>query len=250
LSRAAIEPDSGLLIAAALLRIVIPDRWPESIHMDSNEPRFRLTVVSSHSLIRMLMAAALWHVCAVESVAQIGFGRPNNRPTVSPYLNLFRNQNRGGLGNSTLLNYYGLVRPQNQAIEQSQQLNQGLHNLQQQTQQPNRSGHRGIPRYSRMGITGHPTAFMTIQPGAGGSAGIGSGGFGGAGFGAGGFGNVGGAGPGVGQSVTGSGSAGFGGTGDFGSSVPLGGFGGPGSITGHAAAFGTGIRGVGSGIGN
>jgi len=189
----------------------------------------------------MLMIAAVCHVGSSTVHAQTGFGRPNDRPAFSPYLNLFRNQNRGSSGGNTLLNYYGLVRPQNQAFEQTQQINQGLSNLRRNAQQPNRTQRRGMPQYSQLGITGHPTAFMTIRPGAGGG---GSGG---------GFEGIGGSGSfGDGGSSFGSigGGSSFGGS--FGGGGSLGGVGGIGigSITGHSAAFSAGTRISGAGIGN
>ena len=123
-----------------------------------------LDVIVPRILIKLFMVVVLCQIETSVASAQVGPGRPNSRPTFSPYLNLFRNQ--GGGGSNTLLNYYGLVRPQNEAYQQSQQVRQVLLNLQRQSQaQPignNTVGQRGgIPRYSQMGITGHPTAFMT-----------------------------------------------------------------------------------------
>jgi hypothetical protein len=149
-----------------------------------------LDVIVPRILIKLLMVVVLCQVETSVASAQVGLGRPNSRPTFSPYLNLFRNQ--GGGGSNTLLNYYGLVRPQNEAYQQSQQVHQVLLNLQRQSQaQPvgnNTVGHRGgIPRYSQMGITGHPTAFMTYRSGSGGAASGGIEGGGGVGGGAGGL---------------------------------------------------------------
>src|SRR5262245_2399192 len=81
-----------------------------------------------------------------------GIGQPpfTSRPTVSPYLNLLR---RGG---SPALNYYTLVRPQNQFYQSLNQLQQevgtnaqGLSALEQTT-----TGRTMSP-------TGHATGFMT-----------------------------------------------------------------------------------------
>lgn len=207
-------------------------------------------------VLRLLAILAVWHLGTSTAPAQVGFGNPGDSPTVSPYLNLLRGNNR----NSTVLNYYGLVRPQNRAIQQSQQINQGLLNLQQQQvgQQQVRQGRGGIPRYSQLGITGHPTAFMTIGGVSGASIGGGSplggsfvndgvgigvstpavgGGFGGgADFGAsGGFGATGG---------------GFG-VGSVGGAAFSGGFTGQGigTVTGHPAVFGAG-GGRGAAFGN
>jgi len=182
--------------------------------------KFRAIVCRS---ILLLPVAAVCLVATGSAEAQVGFGRPNDRPTFSPYLNLFRNQDRGNVGNNTLLNYYGLVRPQNRAFEQRQQFGQEINNLNRQIRTSNRVGPNGVgvPRYSQIGITGHPTAFMTIRPGVGGGGGgeIGAGGIGSGSFG--------------GSAAAGS----------FGGSL-----GGPrlGAITGHSAAFSAGVRSGGS----
>ncbi len=66
--------------------------------------------------------------------AQLGadrIQRPINTPSFSPYLNLFRNGDNSG----PVLNYYGLVRPQMQAIQQGQQFGQNIQALQVQQQQ-------------------------------------------------------------------------------------------------------------------
>ena len=185
-----------------------------------------LDVIVPRILIKLLMVIVLCQVGTSVASAQVGLGRPNNRPTFSPNLNLFRNQ---GGGSNTLLNYYGLVRPQNQAYQQSQQVHQGLLNLQRQSQAQrvgnNTVGQRGgIPRYSQMGITGHPTAFMTYRSGSGGAAGGGI----------------------VGGGIRGGGvGSGFGGV-SIGGCVGYG----PGTVTGHLAAFGVGAGGSSSGFGN
>ena len=199
-----------------------------------------LDLIVPRSLIRLLMVVVLCQAGTSVASTQFGFGRPNSRPTFSPYLNLFRNQ--GGGGSNALLNYYGLVRPQNQAYQQSQQVNQGLLNLQRQSQAQragnNTVGQRGIPRYSQMGITGHPTAFMTFGGGGVGAAGGGIGGEGG--FGSSGFGAGGGSGSGFGQSTIGGGGRSIGGSVGYGL----------GTATGHPAAFGVGAGGSRSGFGN
>src|SRR5262245_51832883 len=50
--------------------------------------------------------------------------RPMGRPTVSPYINLLRN------GNSAAFNYFGLVRPEQNALRAFQGLQQGVSNNQ------------------------------------------------------------------------------------------------------------------------
>ena len=116
-------------------------------------------------ILRLLFALTLLLAATQTARAQFG-GNPNDRPAFSPYLNLLR-----GSQNNAVLNYHGLVRPQNEFFQRSGQLNQGLYSLQQQAQQPGGLRSRqGSGLYSRMGVTGHPTAFMTLQS-AGGSVG-------------------------------------------------------------------------------
>src|SRR6266566_9988988 len=92
--------------------------------------------------------------CAAQppSYGPPGVGQPSltSRPTVSPYLNLLRR------GQPAALNYYNLVRPQNQFYQSIQQLQQDVgsntQNLSALTlQQPAAS----LPP------TGHLAGFMT-----------------------------------------------------------------------------------------
>jgi len=229
-----------------VLQVVLSDCRTENMIVKTTQSH--LDVIVPRSLITLLMVVALCQAGTSVASAQVGFGRPNSRPTFSPYLNLFRSQ--GGGGSNTLLNYYGLVRPQNQAYQQSQQINQGLQNLQRQSQTQragnNAAGQRGgVSRYSQMGITGHPTAFMTVGGGGAAGGGIGGGGIGGGGIGSGfggsGFGAGGGLGSGFGQSsVGGVGGISVGGSVGFGL----------GTATGHPAAFGVGAGRRSSGFGN
>lgn len=174
------------------------------------------------------------------------FERPFDRPVVSPYMNLFRSRN----SSSPVLNYYGLVRPQQQYMAQNQQLTQQLQTVNRRTQmQRGQNGTRGrqVARY-RMGATGHSAGFLTIgggvvgqgaeatgqnlglggfgdssgfggttgnMPGFGGSAGSGSAGlgsssFGGGNFGGGGYGTSSGLGGGSGSSLGGGYGGGYG----------------------------------------
>ena len=108
---------------------------------------------SQHITLTLALAALLGGSATAQ--AQIGaYNRPqiNPRPTVSPYLSIFR-------GNPAI-NYYGTVRPQ---IEMNRQLNQ----LEQQLQagQPNlvlpldpqqQQGPLAI-------TTGHPTSFQNTS---------------------------------------------------------------------------------------
>ena len=171
--------------------------------------RHGLVRLRQHSFMKATLVAAILAIGAAEQAsAQFGgdrIQRPLDRPTVSPYLNLFRGDSTGG---SAILNYYGLVKPQQQALQQNQMLNMGLQDLQNRAAAGNSPG--GFqPRagFSQLGITGHPTAFMTIGGGSlgGGGGGGGGGGFGGGGFGSSGFGG--------GFGSSGFGSSGFGGSG-------------------------------------
>jgi hypothetical protein len=84
--------------------------------------------------------------------AQVSYQRPqlgpSNRPTISPYLNLAR-------GGNTAINYYGVVRPQ-------QETARSLQNIQQQLQfgqsTPPASEEAGSTRF----LTGHPTQFGNL----------------------------------------------------------------------------------------
>ena len=141
-----------------------------------------------NKFLTVIIAVTAWSVVGSEACAQLGRSRiqyPLGRPAVSPYLNL--------LGvNSVAYNYYGIVRPQQQLYQQSQDLRQGLyynmHSRYQQQYQPNgfRSGVQSnqqntpntqVPRpATRMWTTGHVAGFSVPgrqpqgqqQPGIGG----------------------------------------------------------------------------------
>ena len=206
-----------------------------------------------------LMAAAICLSTLLQtSTTHAQFGgnridRPINTPAFSPYLNLFR----GGENTGPVLNYYGLVKPQLNAIEQGQQLGQGIQALQMQQARQQQGGMQRPGTYgygySQLGITGHPVVFQSFTNGGGGGGGFGGGGFGGGGFGGGGFGGGAGIGGGFAQNAAnlggiggGFGAGGFGGGftgGGFGGGLGAGGFGagglGAGGVSGHPAAFGT-----------
>lgn len=117
-------------------------------------------------------------VCGWSSSARAQFGGGNNSqansPTISPYVNLLR---RGNVG----LNYYGIVRPQQNFAIQNQQLGQGILNMQMQA--PQMQINSGSNNYSQLGMTGHPVIFNSIGNsqfsggylGSGGSGGVSSG---------------------------------------------------------------------------
>ena len=116
------------------------------------------------ALLALALGATLYS--AAPAQAQIGvYNRPliNPRPTVSPYLNMFR-------GGSGAINYYGVVRPQ---IETSRQLYQ----LQQEVQQtapaivvPLDPQPQGLTSF-----TGHPVSFQNYAHFYGGRGGSGGG---------------------------------------------------------------------------
>ncbi|MCA9037150.1 MAG: hypothetical protein KDA91_18565 [Planctomycetaceae bacterium] len=194
-----------------------------------------------------------------ETMAQFGgdrIQRPINTPAFSPYLNLFRSGDNSG----PVMNYYGLVKPQLNAMQQEQQLGQNLQALALRQQQlPGLAGTPGMLGYSQLGMTGHPVAFQTFSNnsagggfggGIGGGLSPGLGGIGGGGgFGAAGIGGGGGFGGGGFSGSPSFSGGGLGGSGGFGGSnaggigvggsFGIGGFGGSGGLSGHPAAFGT-----------
>jgi len=93
---------------------------------------------------------------AAPAHAQIGqYVQPhvNPRPTVSPYLNIFR-------GNRGAVNYYGIVRPQLEIGRQLQTLQSEVQNL--QTPIAPYGGVVPIEQqpFLNMPTTGHPVSFM------------------------------------------------------------------------------------------
>jgi hypothetical protein len=187
-------------------------------------------------------AVICFSVVTTPTFAQLGgsrIDRPLNTPAFSPYLNLFRSGDNSG----PVLNYFGLVRPQLDSMQQSEQLGQNIQALQAgrgMPQQQMMGPGQGIG-YSQLGMTGHPVVFQSYQNVAtGGGGGAGGGGFAGGGFGGGGFGGGGGFAAG-GFGGSGFSAGGFNG-GGFGGGVGVGGFGGAGfgsGFSGHPATFGT-----------
>jgi hypothetical protein len=98
----------------------------------------RITLIS-------LTATALAGLGAAEARAQLPYTPPPyTRPAVSPYINLLRR------GSDPGVNYYGLVRPQ-------QEFRSGIQQLQQQV-----GGAQAVGEQQAGGLptTGHPVQFM------------------------------------------------------------------------------------------
>lgn len=132
-------------------------------------------------LIISCVSLTLLQLCGLIGTAQAQLGpriqRPFNTPTVSPYLNLFRGSNsRGG---NAILNYYGLVRPQQQAMQQNNALRNDLNQFSNQPQMNSRQNRNR--RASMLGVTGHATSFMSLGGGGGAGGGGDEGGAGGSG---------------------------------------------------------------------
>ena len=80
-----------------------------------------------------------------------------SRPTVSPYLNLLR-------GGSPVLNYYGLVRPEQEFRKANDQFREQFYNVDKKLETyEQREG------ASNLGVTGHRTRFLSDQRGGSGS---------------------------------------------------------------------------------
>ena len=118
----------------------------------------RNTFQISKALIRsaVLLGAVLWSVSGTSAFAQFGANRisyPFGRPTVSPYLNLLGNNSGAGV------NYYALVRPQQQFYQQAEDLRQGRYTRPETFQRnmiPRQTGHSAY----RLGTTGHSASFQ------------------------------------------------------------------------------------------
>jgi hypothetical protein len=122
--------------------------------------RYRNRLVAVATIIALASAAP--------AHAQIGtYVRPqlNPRPTVSPYLNIYR-------GGSGAINYYGIVRPQLETQRQLFQLQQEV----QQVQPP--FGIALDPQQNlatlSTGMTGHPVSFQNYSHYYGGRGGSGA----------------------------------------------------------------------------
>lgn len=76
---------------------------------------------------------------------------PPRRPALSPYLNLLR-------GGNSAVNYYGLVRPQNEFRAANNQLQNSVNRLQSEIDQTQALQQSGI---SQLQATGHKSGFNT-----------------------------------------------------------------------------------------
>ncbi len=120
----------------------------------------RLTMIRSLCLLCLISGSVMSSTANAQSGLS-RFDRGFDRPTVSPYVNLLRG------GGNVGLNYFGVVRPQQQFVDQSQQLNQQLQTVNRRTQsQRFRSRTQGpLVQQVRVGSTGHAVSFLTIGGG-------------------------------------------------------------------------------------
>ncbi len=125
-------------------------------------------------IFTLTLTVGLWQACGSSAMAQSNYSRinkPFDRPTFSPYLNLFR---RGG---GPVSNYFGVVRPQQNFYAQSNEFEAELEEVQDRQREGFNFNQRGrrIPGVYTLGITGHAVGFDTIRPngsGEGGQSGI------------------------------------------------------------------------------
>lgn len=114
-------------------------------------------------IFTLALTLGMWQVCGSTVMAQSNYSRinkPFDRPTFSPYLNLFRQ------GGGPVSNYFGVVRPQQQFYAQDNEFGEELEGVQKRQQQqynPNEMRRR-IPGVYTMGVTGHAVGFNTIRP--------------------------------------------------------------------------------------
>ena len=118
--------------------------------------------------------AVVLTICALHSLpvtANAQFGgsrikRPIDRPTVSPYVNLFR---RGNATNP-ILNYYGAVRPLQQQYQQNRTFSRQLGRVERRQRYSNRTlgedakdkKQSGRRSHRMLGATGHSTSFSIV----------------------------------------------------------------------------------------
>lgn len=126
-------------------------------HTFSRPPLLALIVVASASLPNQTSQAQTPYAQSRSYGVNgnSGFGRPSfsqSRPSFSPYLNLLRG------GNSTLFNYYGLVRPEQSFRQFNSQVQQNFGQLQHDV------GDLRDPRYlyrgSSLQASGHRARFF------------------------------------------------------------------------------------------
>lgn len=116
-------------------------------------------------ICRSTIPAALviaWLAAGSSASAQFDQSRiqyPFGQPAVSPYLNLVGNNNAG-------INYFGLVVPQQQFYQQSEDLRRGVYSATPyQRQLPGRQNtdqQTGAIAGYRLGVTGHSTSFRSL----------------------------------------------------------------------------------------
>lgn len=118
-----------------------------------------------------LAVVALLLVAFADSAsAQYGASRPNkafanartgfnSRPTISPYLNLLRQGNPA-------LNYYGLVRPEQEFRAANEQFRNQFGEVRQKVDELEQK-----EAASNLGVTGHHVRFLSDQTGGTGSVG-------------------------------------------------------------------------------
>ena len=116
----------------------------------------------------LAIIALLFVACSDSASAQYGSSRPNkafanvrspvlSRPTISPYLNLLRQ-------GSPALNYYGLVRPEQEFRAANDQLRNQFSEVREKVDELKE---KDAP--SNLGITGHHVRFLGDQSGGTGS---------------------------------------------------------------------------------
>jgi hypothetical protein len=116
----------------------------------------------------LAIVALLFVACSDSASAQYGSSRPNkafanarspvlSRPTISPYLNLLRQ-------GSPALNYYGLVRPEQEFRTANDQFRNQFNEVRQKVDELEEKDPA-----SNLGITGHHVRFLGDQTGGTGS---------------------------------------------------------------------------------
>jgi len=117
---------------------------------------------------RFAAVAAVTLVSATATYAQPQPPVVATRPTFSPYLNLLR-----GGGSSPALNYFGLVRPEQQFMQQQTQLRQQLQQTNQQLQAVNQAviagGDPNLPETGHAAVFNNTLHYFGGQPGSSGA---------------------------------------------------------------------------------
>jgi hypothetical protein len=123
-----------------------------------------------------LVLAALSASTAQAQIGQLVRPQVNPRPTISPYLSIFRGQNNAAI------NYFNFVRPQLEMGRQMQMLQSEVQSLQAAPPIAPVAGAVPVDQpFANMPTTGHPVTFMNLShfypgrpgsPGGGGPAGF------------------------------------------------------------------------------